>query len=171
MSQSSFPDVAGTVSLEGDALVVRRSPVRRLRSQLLRWRRGGVVERLLAVWSLLFVVLMPILAAWYLALALVLDPRWAAGPTRNLFWGVLGLVVVGLLVDQTLRPRRIPLSRLGDGVETAGPRTLRLPADAFGRLRAAVRLWTRPTLNFVRGEDRDRIASLLERRGVDVDRG
>ena len=171
MSASSFPDVAGTVTLEEDALVLDRSWARRFRSQVLRWRRGGHLRRIFSVISVLYMITIPILAAWYLALALVLDPWWASGPAQNLFFLAAGLLFLGIALDQSLRPRRIPLSSLRGGVETTGPRTLRLPPEAFGRLRALARFWTSPTIKFVATDDRDQVASLLEGRGVDVDHG
>jgi len=171
MSSSSVPDVAGTVSLEEDGLVLRRSWRRRLRSQILRWRRGGFLPKLFSALSVLYMVFIPLLAAWYLALALVLDPWWASGPAQNLFFGAAGLLFLVAQADKSLRPRRVPLSRLGAGVETSGTRRLRLPPDAFGRLGALARLWTRPTIKFVSEDDRDRVVSFLEGSGVAVDRG
>lgn len=171
MTVTDFPDVGGTVSLEADALVLRRSWVRRLRSQILRWRQGGPLRRLFAVLSVVVTLSMPVVIVWYLALALLVDPWWAAGPTDDLYFGAIGGLFVITILYRSLRPRKIPLSRLEDGVSKSGPRTLHLPADAFGRLQSLVRLWTRPTITFVRSEDRDRLVSHLEERGVDVDPG
>lgn len=168
MAPTSFPDVGGTVSLEEDALVLRRSWVRRLRSQILRWRHGGPLRRLFAVLSVLVTLSMPVVIAWYLALVLLVDPLWTAGSIDDLYFGVIGGLFVITILYRSLRPRKIPLSRLEDGVSKSGPRTLHLPADAVGRLQSILRLWTRPTITFVRSEDRDRLVSHLEERGVDV---
>lgn len=162
-STPSFPTASGTVTIDDDALVVRRSPRRFLRSQVVRVRDGRLVHRFGAAVSIASIVLVPLFV-----FEATVDLLGATSVVEALIAGCIIAAWLGVAVTVTVFDRRVPLERLRRGITAHGRYGIELPSDAVPRW-GPVRLAGFPWVMFVRPDDRDAMLEELASRDVPVE--
>lgn len=157
----------GTVEIDGEGILFRKSPARFLAAQRARWRDGGSRSRAGALLRVLWMVSGPVVAFLAFATALGVNPWTRVGPAGRVMQAAIGVMVV-LSLWSFFRSRHVPFDRLDDGVTVRGTRSIHLPPHAFGRWQSLGRAGEQQRITFIDSTDRNRVVRLLERRGVDI---
>lgn len=165
-----YPYTFGSVAVDGQSLVFRRSPGRFFRSQLARLRQPTLFEKLTAVVTVVGFLLLPVISVQSFYLAVLSDAWYARGPVETVYFLASGLLGTVVLWDMGFHDRRLPFDRL-DGITTSGKRSIRLSVGSYDRIRTLGVQGVDPSFTMVRTGDRERLVTHLAAAGFSVERG
>jgi len=158
----------GTVEIDAEGILFRKSPGHFLAAQRAQWRDGDLRPRARVVLRVLWMVSGSVVTLLTFATALGLNPWTRMGTAGRVMQAAMGVILVLVLWD-SFRSRHVPFDRLDGGVTVRGARLIYLPSRAFGRWQSLGRAGEQQRITFLDRADRNRVVRLLDRHGVDIE--
>jgi len=157
----------GTVEIDAEGILFRKSPGHFLAAQRARWQGGGIRSRAGALLRVLWMVSGSVVTLLTFATALGLNPWTRMGTAGRVMQAAMGVMLVLVLWD-SFRSRHVPFDRLDGGVTVRGARSIYLRSRAFGRWQSLGHTGEQQRITFLDSADRNRVVRLLDRHGVDT---